>query len=372
MPSCVISSAMAEPVGTPQRIALWAVPVPELGGVARHVLDATSATIPGWRVIVAAPPGELIDELRARGRAAIAAPIGPEFGTRTSVRALRSITRHLRADVVHSHLAHADIVNALASVGQPRALRISTEHGISGLDDLYQASGLHSRAMRLVHQLRLRRFDAIVAVSDSTAHEMRQRWRPPAGLPIHVVPNGIDLDPRRPARTSPVGGIRLVSISRLSPEKRIDAAIRAFAELRHLDPDARLTIAGTGPDRDRLAALITELGLDGSVDLLGFADPVALLECTDVLIQLSAWENCSYTLLDALRAGVGIVATPVGGNPELLPDRCLVVADDPNAIAERIIEQATRLDRRPEPPDGWPSTVTMAERIASIYDDLLR
>lgn len=361
---------MTDPIRTRRRTALWVIPVADLGGVARHVIDVTTAGIPGWHVIVLAPPGDLIDRLRALGVAAIEGRIGPEHGTATSVQTLRTVTGRLRPDIVHSHLAHADVVNALASVGPRGPARLSTEHGISGLESLYQSSDAHARAMLLAHRARLRRFDSVIAVSESTAEQITERWLPPRRLPIHTIANGIDPSPERRTETRDRSGLRLVSISRLSAEKRVDRAITAFAELHRHHPDARFTIAGTGPDHDALAALITGLGLEGAAELIGFGDPADLLPESDVLIQLSAWENCSYTLLDALRADVGVVATPVGGNPELLPDRCLVDADDTSGIVERILEQATLPGSRPGLPPGWPTVAEMNRRIASVYDGL--
>ena len=114
-----------------------------------------------------------------------------------------------------------------------------------------------------------------------------------------------------------------MSIARLAPEKRVDHLLRSFAVLHEDHPDARLTVAGTGPEEEALRDLALDLGLGlglgATVELAGHVAPGPLLDRADVLVQLSVWENCSYSLLDALVHGVGAVATPVGGNPEILP-----------------------------------------------------
>ena len=89
-------------------------------------------------------------------------------------------------------------------------------------------------------------------------------------------------------------------------------------------PDARLTLAGTGPLEDDLRSQVTRLGLDDRVSFPGFVDAAALLGRAHVMALLSVWENCSYALLDALAHRVGVVASPVGANPEMVPADCLV------------------------------------------------
>jgi glycosyltransferase involved in cell wall biosynthesis len=351
-------------------LALWVVPVGDLGGVARHVLDASSQGIPGWRIVVLAPKGPFIEACEEAGIAVVAGTIGPEHGLRTSVRCLREFTERLRPTVIHSHLAHADITAAVAYPFRRGPLLVSTEHGISGDRSLYQRPGLHSQVMELAHRVRLHAFDGVIAVSGSTADQIRHRWHPPSRLPLKVLPNGID---RQAITTTPrISGFRISTISRLSHEKRLDTALTAFAELVRIEPSAQLTIAGDGPDRDDLVRRCTQLGLGGKVAFPGYMNAQDLLRRTDVLVQLSAWENCSYTILDAVNAGVGVVATPVGGNPEFLPAECLTGSEDPIAIASLIVDQARSIERRPNLPEDWPSVPDMTTAIAGCYREFRR
>ncbi len=144
--------------------------------------------------------------------------------------------------------------------------------------------------------------------------------------------------------------------------------MRAFAKVHAGHPDARLDIAGLGPIEDEVRQLIASCDLDDVVRLIGQVEGIEGLGPVDVVAQLSVWENCSYTLLDAVSAGCGVVATDVGGNPEVLPDRCLVPVGDTDLVAARLVEQATDLDGRPELPAGWPTVDEMCTAIGAVYE----
>lgn len=341
--------------------ALWVIPVSDLAGVARHALDVARAEVPGWRLVFLTPPGDLPGELRAAGAAVLEEPFGPDHGFRPSVAALHHTIRTLRPRLVHSHLSYADVV-AAAAVGLRGPALVTTEHGIARDDLVYHRSAAKSRLMATVHGVRLRRYDAVVAVSEATAAAMRDKWRP--GRPVTVVPNGVDRGPvieRRP-------GLRVLSLARLAPEKRLDWLLEAFAVLARTHPDATLTLAGRGPEQDSLRRQVDRLGLAERVTMPGHVDPVAAMAEHDVLAMLSVWENCSYALLDAAAAGLGVVASRVGGNPEVLPDRCLVDADDAVSVATVLARQGRDLLARPTL-DDWPTVADMCTRLARVYDD---
>lgn len=348
-----------------RRTALWVVPVADLAGVARHVLDVVRAGLPGWSLVVLGPPGPLADRLAEQGAAVVADPgFGVDAGPTSSVRVLRSTIRALRPEVTHSHLAFADVVLA-ATPGD--TLRVSTEHGIAGDRLLYQSGAVKARLKEAMHAARLRRFDRLLAVSHATADAMRAAWH--VSAPITVIPNGVD-PVGRPQAVPDADGVHVASISRLAPEKRIPQLLEAFALVRQREPLARLTLAGTGPLERELRATVDRLGLQDAVTMPGFVDAADLLGRADVLVQLSAWENCSYSLLDAVARGVGVVASPVGGNPELLPPRCLADPADHDAVAAAILAQAEPGPTRPSLPATVPTVAAMAARIAEVYESL--
>ncbi len=346
-----------------ERTALWVVPVADLAGVARHVLDTFAVRIPGWRLVLLCPPGPLADQVRAGGGAALTAPIGPAYGLRESRSSIADAARTIRPAIVHSHLSYADVAVALTRL--PRGTStISTEHGIAADDEVYHSGPLEAAAMARAHQARLHRLDALVAVSEATLETVVHKWHPPARLALQVIRNGVDAPTTPPTRRR---GLRICSIARLAPEKRIPELLLGFAQLLAEEPSATLTIAGEGPQRTSLEELSNALGVAPAVTFLGHADPAAVLAESDVLAQLSVWENCSYSLLDAVAAGLGVVASAVGGNPEMLPPTALVADVEPSTIAHAMRRQGLELTARPALPDHWPNRTEMTASLAQVY-----
>ncbi len=158
----------------------------------------------------------------------------------------------------------------------------------------------------------------------------------------------------------------MLSLARLSPEKRLPALVEGFAELHRTHPEARLTLAGTGPEEAGLRAQVARLGLADAVTMPGFVDPEPAMAQHDVLAMLSVWENCSYALLDAAGRGMGVVASDVGGNPEILPAQSLVRAEDAAAVASALTTQGLDPAARPGL-TGWPTVAEMCTSIGQTY-----
>jgi glycogen(starch) synthase len=344
-------------------VALWVAPVADLGGVARHFIDVAKAGIPGYRLVFLVPSGELADALDAAGADVIQGNFGVAAGLPKSIRSLRraAITRGVK--VVHTHLAFADIAAALTPL--PRGVvRISSEHGIAD-PEIYQSSALKARLMKAVHHWRSGRFARIIAVAKSTADVMAKHWKPKT--PVALVYNGVDTPEgsRRPAGDGPA--TRILSLSRLSHEKRIGELLRGFAEYQKRHPEAVLTVAGTGPDQDELRGEAKRLGIWKSVEFPGFIDAATAMQDAQVLVQLSKWENCSYTLVDARVRGLGIVATRVGGNPEIVSEASLIDDLEPTVIADAIERQSVA-----NLTEAWPSVAQMCAQIAAVYREVAR
>lgn len=348
-------------------IALWVIPVADLGGVARHVLDVFNVGMKDYRLVLFCPEGLLAERVRSMGGAVIAADFGPDFGYVKSFRSLDATIRALKPAIVHSHLAYADFIAAAVAMRYPRVRLVSTEHGIAGDDEIYHSNRVTAGIRATLHHTRMRRNNALIAVSESTRNEMRKKWK--VSNDIHVIPNGVDRVASKPIVRSE--GLRVLSLARLAPEKRIDHLIRAFKQLLQERPDATLTIAGTGPEGDDLKRLVEREGLSSSVDFPGFVDAESAMREHDVLVQLSSWENCSYTLLDAVNNGLGVVATPVGGNPEILETTFLADADETRRISELISDQAIDREKRPHLRLSWPNRSGMTAKIEEVYSDIL-
>ena len=144
---------------------------------------------------------------------------------------------------------------------------------------------------------------------------------------IHVVFNGVDPSaaPRRDRSVLREFGIgpqeRVISIlTRFSEEKGVPFLLRSVARLKEKTAvPFRLLLVGTGPDFDRDTALIPELGLQDTVIATGFrTDTAQLLAASDIYLNSSSSEAMSFAILEALGAGLPLVVTDVGGNPELV------------------------------------------------------
>ena len=356
---------------------LWVVPVPDFGGVARHVLDVARTGIPGYRLVVCAPEGKLTESLRELNIPVHAVPFGPSRGFRTSFASLAHVIEREKPAIVHSHLAYADVIAAavvnslkmrrLASRSLTVPTLITTEHGIAGDDAVYHGTSWRSKLMEQVHRVRLWGTNAAIAVSRSTAEQMRCKW---GARRVSIIYNGVDAPRLRAAvhkhrvPTEP-DAPRILSLSRLSPEKGIDVLIEAFAQLRTVYPKAHLEIAGEGDLADTLAQQVRELHISDAVTFSGFVDPLEAMGRSDMVIQLSIWENCSYTLLDAKAAGLKTVATNVGGNPEILAPNELVDRRQ-NAFCDSVLEALMR-NCEASVPSAW-TWVTNAEMTAQIAE----
>lgn len=346
-------------------LALWVAPVSNLAGVARHIIDATRVGVPGWRIAVAAPEGALLDRLRDQGVDVIPMEVEGRPVVDT-VRDLRATVSRRQPAIVHSHLAKADFLSAMATVGLPVRL-VSTEHHIPEDPLVFHGTKWKARSRQLAHHARIRRFAALIACSESTKRDMLRYWRP--SIPVTVILNGVDrLDP--PPVRQP--GVRVLSLTRLAAEKNVDESLRAFAEVRQRHPSARLTVAGEGDQLAHLQALARELGVADAVEFPGFVDAASAMREHDVLIQPSKADNFSYTLLDAIAHGMGVVASPVGGNPEMLPPQCIVPLGNESAMADAVIEQGLDLARRPNLPTSVPTVRQMTERIAEVYASVIK
>jgi glycosyltransferase involved in cell wall biosynthesis len=210
---------------------------------------------------------------------------------------------------------------------------VATVHGwtaVSGFGKgrLYQ--WLDARALRT--------FNHVVLVSPA----MKDRPQLKALRHVSIIENGIDFGNAPSAtRAAPApGSARALVVGRLSQEKGFDLALRAVAALRSQGKIAHLTIAGDGALHAELSALATSLGIADRVTFAGFVENMdALYASHDVLVLSSRTEGLPMTLLEAIRQRLPVVATRVGGMPEVLDHGSggmLVAPEDSDALADGI------------------------------------
>jgi glycosyltransferase involved in cell wall biosynthesis len=190
----------------------------------------------------------------------------------------------------------------------------------------------------------------IVAVSSFSARQIAER-APEAAEKVRLVPTGVDTSyfcppTSKSAAKTAVGTDPnqplLLGVGRLAGVKQFDRLITAFAAVRATGLNAKLVIAGGGPEHARLQTLIDTYGIGQQVQLAGYCDPPrlrAFMQAADLQVCSSAFENLSLAILEGLACGTPVLGTPGGGTPELLAslDPRLVLADDrPATIADAL------------------------------------
>ena len=269
--------------------------------------------------------GPLAEELAAEGFVVACFDRRPGID-RSLARRMRAAINEHRVALLHGHQYTPFFYGSLARGFSPRARRalplIFTEHGRHYPD--------HRSLKRvLANKVLLARGDAVTAVGGF----VRQALIDNEGLAparVEVIHNGIEPGPpptaeqRKQARvtlgldpSTPV----VMQVARFHPVKDHASAIRAFAAVHAALPAAKLVLVGDGPERPAIAQLAASLGLTGAVVFTGVRPDVrSLLPGADVFLLSSLSEGISVTLLEAMDAGLPIVATYVGGNGEVVTD----------------------------------------------------
>jgi sugar transferase (PEP-CTERM/EpsH1 system associated) len=288
------------------------------------------------------------------------------------------LLRQLNPGLVHSrNWATFDAIVAARLARVP--VVVHGEHG----RDITDPHGLHR------HRNQLRRWlsplvDCFVTVSDDLGRWLVTEVRIPPRK-VRTIPNGVDATRFAPCqRTSARTALGLVdtgpvvgTVGRLDPVKDHQGLVRAFATVRRDHPDAVLVIAGDGPCREELCALIGKLGLQPHVRLLGERDDIpTVLGAMDVFVLPSIAEGMSNTIIEAMACGLPVVATRVGGNCELVEDGVtgkLIPPQDVATLATAINRYLSSAERRAA--DGQSARQRVLdgfslERMRAAYADL--
>ena len=235
-----------------------------------------------------------------------------------------------RIDILHVHTSGPLLYGtAAAKLARVRTI-ISTRHHGPDINN--------SRRAIKACALASNRIDRVVCVSaDGLTHSIAEGIRPSK---LTTILNGIDLDRFDHRGPNPAGPA--VIVARLNPEKDHATLLRAAGLARRADPTFRLEIAGDGPCLDDLKALASELDLETTVRFLGTVDDVpGLLREASVLVLSSLKEGISLTILEAMARGLPVVATRVGGNPEVVVDGetgLLVAPESPRELADALLK----------------------------------
>lgn len=306
----------------------------------------------------------------------------PSRGFLSPTRALR-LLRFLRRgafDVLHAHLVRATILGVLAG----RAASIPT---VATLHNTRSNRRLPD-AIRIAEARVLRHVaDRVVAVGWETARAHRERL---GGRPIQVIPNAVAEVRRlsaaeRAAARSELGvgadELLVIAVGRLHPQKAFGVLLRALQLVIEDGHPVQLRIAGTGRLEQPLRREVERLGLGERVRLLGLRDDVPrLLAASDVYASSAAWEGLPLATLEAMAAGLPIVATAVGDVTRVVDSASgiLVPPGRPEALAQAL----SRLLRDPalrrasgaaarERVRVRHGTQAWARSLLALYEDLL-
>ena len=350
-----------------------------VGGPAIHaMLLATRLDAARWQtMLVAGSPGPREGDMTSLRPVAGAAPVmvpslGREVSPLADARALVSLVRLMRAyrpDVVHTHLAKAGLLGRLAAriCGVP-----ATVHTFHGTVFRGYFDPVRSRVFLWFERAMARATTRIVAISDRQAEEIRALGIA-EGARLVTIPLGLELSGfgagRRDRLRDELGigpEVPLVgAVTRLVPVKGVDVFLDAAAIVARERPAARFVVAGDGELAPRLRAHADALALGDRVRLLGWrADVVDLYAGLDVVVLTSHNEGTPVSAIEALAAGRPVVATSVGGVPDVVTaDSGLLVPDgDADAVARAIIALIDDPERRRR------AGAAGRERVLRTYD----
>ncbi|GHE01771.1 glycosyltransferase family 4 protein [Streptomyces alanosinicus] len=301
----------------------------------------------------------------------------PRSSDPASVAALRAACTH--ADLVHAHGLHASFRAVLALSGRRTPL-VVTWH------DRAQAQGARAQFLRVLERRVVRTAAVVLGTSSDLVDRARGTGARDArlaavGLPGQQRPVPLDdpdrLRPKVRAELGATGRPLLLAVGSLDRHRGYDVLLDAARAWRDLDPVPLVVIAGEGPQRPALQRRIEDEALP--VRLIGRREDVPeLLAAADLALLTSSWESRSVLAQEALYARVPLVATRVGGIPDLVGDAAeLVPYGDPEALADTVVRLLADPGRREELCDsgarqaaGWPTEDETVAQVLSIYDEL--
>ncbi|MEU4117871.1 glycosyltransferase family 4 protein [Kitasatospora sp. NPDC028055] len=358
------------------------------GGIGAHVRSLAQGLVAhGVIVTVCAPAGtDALFGFSRTGARFHTVDITPTSGARSDATAIGELRRAFTgADVVHAHGLRAGLLSdlALRTAGRFPGLRPETPLVVTSHHALL-ATGMERRLQRLMERRVARAADLVLGASSDLVARARELGATDARLgPVAAPPMPEGRLGRAEARAALLGDgpdrPLVLAVGRLVPQKAFGALLDATAELSALDPEPLLLLAGDGPEAGPLRERVAAEKLP--VRLLGYRTDVPdLLAAADVVVVSSRWEARSLVVQEAMRAGVPVVATAVGGIPELVGDAALLVPPgDPAALGRAVRglladparrEQLVAAGRQQA--ETWPDEAATVAQVLSTYDELVQ
>lgn len=270
--------------------------------------------------------------------------------------AMRQISE-TQADVVHGHGAKGGLFSRLV-FHRPAAVRVYTPHGGSLL---YGHDTLAGKIYLTTEKLLMLRGDLFLFESAFSADTFRRKIGTPRGL-VRVVHNGVSRAEFEPVTLAP-DATDILFLGEMRQLKGVDLLIEAIARLRKGGRALTATLVGDGPDRAQFEAQVRSAGLTGAIRFTGALPARQAQTLGRIMVVPSRFESLPYVVLEAAAAGKPLIASRVGGIPEIygpLSNR-LVRPDDAGALTEAI---ARVLD---DPAEAADVARTLRERISASF-----
>ena len=312
---------------------------PNLAGAPRHLLSLLeNLNLKRFTLMVISPPGPLVGEIRALKK-----PIEIETVPMRNkidlmaIREIRSLIKHLKADIIHIHGTRAGFLGRIAAIGL-RVPVIYTEH-LWTKD--YHLKNIIQQQIQLVGLWFLDIFTTLnIAVSQAVKDFMVESQISRADK-VRVVYNAIDV-PRKQAKIFANAKITLGTVGTLNFQKGIQYLIQALPLVLKEFPQTRLEIVGEGIFRPHLEKLTRKLRLGRSINFVGFQKNIEeKMADFDLYLQPSLSESFGLAIVQAMGLGIPVVATNTGGIPEVVTtgkSGILVEARSPKLLAQAILE----------------------------------
>lgn len=348
------------------------------GGIGQHVAGVTEGLVRAGCQVTVCGPAATERHFHFTDRGAqfepVEIPANLHPGDARAVRRLRQVLAERSPAVVHAHGLRAGLAAALA---RPACPLVVTWHNAP------LRAGLRGRMHALVERIVARTATVTLGASGDLVERARAAGATDARLaPVAAPP----LRRTRRTRLSVRAGLGvaadvplLLSVGRLHPQKAYDLLVTVAARWRDISPMPRVVIAGEGPSYLELAAQISQLR--APVTLLGHRNDVGdLIAAADLAVVTSIWEARQLFVQEALTGGLPLVATAVGGIPELVGDGAeLIAPNDPDALdtsVRRLIGDPAAREhlsfRGRRQAETWPDEQATVAGLRALYAELNR
>lgn len=353
------------------------------GGTRRHLRDLVGALDPAeFEIVLAVSCGRGPDfrsdmaGYASQGltvcEVAMRRGVAPAADLASLVRLIRCV-RRVRPDLLHAHSAKAGFLSRLAGL----VCRVPVVYTPHGFPFLMECGARARRCYRFLERCVRGATAALVAVSEEERREALALGY--AYERVHLIPNGVAACAGREAAVRDGGALRVGFFGRLTRQKGPDLLLDAAADVVSHVPQTRFLFYGDGEMAEALRMQRAQRQLTSHVQFGGAyaqGEVLSLMRQTDVVAVPSRWEGCPYVVLEALQAGVPVVAASVGGIPDLLQHNVngiCVAAGDAEALSDGLLGLLRDPQKRRQLAEQGCETVAahtleaMAKAVGEVY-----